>query len=728
MRSDSNLWIRIAICLLCGLGVLSYTDLSNSAVRYRMISDFCDTSGDVDLAAPAEEDSSIANVCDDVCPGAEMPSASAASSSANTLLPLTYYHIKDSDGGHGKSGVITVLLFEPNGICQLHLADDLDVLAYRGSYSYSAGKLTLKFTGSDFHPSVKFSLSTSASQVTMPFKVFSTGNGTSKWQRTSVSVGTRLMFIFKGAVINEGLSNDQAMARAVAYAQAIIAQGTTDAAATSYLGASAQPAPKLSGINPVMNGVELQYDNGPWTKVQFYGPLQAGQGATLTPSIYMTDPHVPINLPSPGNAPDDPLSKTALFICPFATTKTFVWYNQTLQINWADDPSSGSYVGFEEEYNFGEFTAKGTMDDLLTSNGYSVTLLMDTKATTLNIIKDLVKSPGILVFASHGGSDGGLVTADVIGGPSSSTTQRRDSFMALMKAIDAAGYGDLVKENGHFVANPSTMDIVQVAREHRSDLCDYFVELKPEFWNRMREFHKLDLSRSMVIIAACLTDATSNLRTAIRSRAYFAFSQSVPVPLGGAIFKYLCKSLVRNTHTAEESYYNIFRISSTRQMIYQEDTLFQKVLPAVAPKNFNVRKLFTGYGFSGSGKPYSYQTNGWLKDSSASASSSPPGSESYLATRSPSQINPGYLWWVLFAARWGSTANDGAQNLKTCWDELWKAGHTAGLGDGECWGKDPGVAPTEEEVAYASYLLTGTPVISIDSKTEVPRWTLNDKN
>jgi hypothetical protein len=695
---------------------LTCADLSGSAARSRLIADFCDTSGTADSSAPAEEGASASNVFHAGFPDAEMPPAYTASASANSLLPLTYYHIQDSDGGHAYPGAIVVLLFEPKGIIQLHLADEMDAIAYKGSYSYSGGKLTLKFTDSDFHPNATFSLNTSAAQVTMPFKVFSTDKGTSTWQQTTVSIGTRMMFIFKGTVINEGLSNDQAMARAVAYANAIIALGGSAVESNSDLEASAQPPPKLIGLKPTTNGVELQYDNEPWTRIQFYGPLQAGQGGALTPSIYMADPHVPLNLPAPGNAPDDPLSKTALFICPFASTKTFVWYNQTLQINWADDPSTGTYVGFEAEYNFGAFPGDGNMNTLLESNGYSVTLLTDTQATALNIVKGLKDSPGVLVFASHGASDGGLATADVIGGPGSSDTQRTAAFMSVLQAIDAAGYGDLVRENGKLTANPKTMRIVQIEREHRSDLCDYFLELKPEFWKRMRNSHHLDLSRSLVDISACLTDASSDLRTAIRSRAYFAFSQSLPVPLGGAIFKYLCKSLVRNTHTAEESYYNMFRISGTRQMIYPEDTLFQQVLPAVAPKNFDLRKLFTGYGFSGSGNAFSYQTNGWLKDSSASA------------TRAPSKINPGYLWWVLFASRWGSTAQDGAQNLKTCWDSLWKAGHTAGLGDSECWGKDPGVAPTQEEVAYASYLLTGTPVISIDAKTQVPRWTLNDKN
>ena len=70
-------------------------------------------------------------------------------------------------------------------------------------------------------------------------------------------------------------------------------------------------------------------------------------------------------------------------------------------------------------------------------------------------------------------------------------------------------------------------------------------------------------------------DSTSDLREAVKAKAYFAFKKSVSSDFAGAVFQYiLCKSLVRPIHSAEEVYYNIIRVANTQQMIYAEDKVW----------------------------------------------------------------------------------------------------------------------------------------------------------
>ncbi len=238
-----------------------------------------------------------------------------------------------------------------------------------------------------------------------------------------------------------------------------------------------------------------------------------------------------------------------------------------------------------------------------------------------------------------------------------------------------------------------------------------YVSLTPLFWKwiRTRNGFKAQLNNSLVYIASCLTDRTPDLRNAIGSRAYFAFSEPGPPKLAGAVFQYLVKHLVRNTHSAEEAYYNIIRIVNTQQKIYKEDNVFDNIplksadLPGYPPQE--LVNCFHGSFWNGR-EMQRYEETGWLGLK---------GSQ-------------GNIWWLAFTGRWGTNENGstaGANNLETCWNEYWKKGETAGFGDVLCNAMDPGVAPTQDEVAYATYLITGEPRLSF-SGIKAARWTLND--
>ena len=117
-----------------------------------------------------------------------------------------------------------------------------------------------------------------------------------------------------------------------------------------------------------------------------------------------------------------------------------------------------------------------------------------------------------------------------------------------------------------------------------------------------------------------------------------------------------------------------------------------------------LKDIFQGYGFDG-GTMVSYQSAGWLKTAGA---------------------DPGAIWWLLFSGRWGQNAQEGSDGMRSCWQSVWKDGQTGGRGNPGCNSKAPGRAPTETEVAYASYLLNGLPVVGGSGTALLPRWTLND--
>jgi hypothetical protein len=109
-----------------------------------------------------------------------------------------------------------------------------------------------------------------------------------------------------------------------------------------------------------------------------------------------------------------------------------------------------------------------------------------------------------------------------------------------------------------------------------------------------------------------------------------------------------------------------------------------------------------GYGWEGS-QATPYYPNGWLSD----------------------KVDGGQVWYLLWAARWGQNSVTGAENLVDCYNQYWKDGNLGGLADPYCQNANDGTAPTADEVAYATYLLTGTPGIGF-SGTLVPRFTLDD--
>ena len=309
-------------------------------------------------------------------------------------------------------------------------------------------------------------------------------------------------------------------------------------------------------------------------------------------------------------------------------------------------------------------------------------------------------SPGFVFFQWHGGDDQvalGTKLDDRM--PLASLRAEYDKWYQL--------YPDLFTFGGGTRAKPRTLSDFVIKMTRRPNPKRWYLAVTPLFWDWLRE-RGADFSRSFFYLAACETankdDNYSIFADAIRARAFFGHRGKASNYLEHAIVSYFIRSLGRYTRTAEEAYYNILRVQNTGQMIYAEDALLDgRIFVANMPSMTDANSLM-GYGLVDGGV-WPFRDGGW---------------------QSSDSIDRAGLWWLLFGARWSDSAASGAQSLKSCWDDYWHNGvDTGGPTAPGCNAMTPGYVPRENEVAYSSYLLTGTPVVPF-SGLPFARFTLHD--
>ena len=85
---------------------------------------------------------------------------------------------------------------------------------------------------------------------------------------------------------------------------------------------------------------------------------------------------------------------------------------------------------------------------------------------------------------------------------------------------------------------------------------------------------------------------------------------------------------------------------------------------------------------------------------------------------------------MLYAARWLKDTTDAAAALNDCLDKYWLHGNAGGLADQYCNAANAGIPKNTsgltEDVAYAIYLLSGTPPAGFSPGQLPPRWTMDD--
>lgn len=655
-----------------------------------------------------------------------MRSAACAADAGATPVDAVYQFVKESGGTTPKGKSVVLLGFEPGGGAFLYATQPGERLAFHGSWSYSGGNLKLAFTSEGLKVDANFPLRLSDARVTMPFQVFAGKPGTSDWTRVPLSVETGLFAVYDAALADDSLAMAPAQAadRARTYALGRIRAApkaradeprSEDRVARYSFGIPSAHADTPSGYcdNPDLVSVDVidpsdllvtyacKPDGHLVTSEIMLNPQWGWNGgAPLRKAPLAGDPRVFIDVFRPHNAKWDPSSKDAIIIAPFMNGAPLVGLPviDRKDLMGVGGKGVGATVAPKPELF--------AIEPALEGQGYSVTIRYNQNATLVGIARALIAHPhpGWLEWEGHGDERGGLSTYDLsdmgAGNSAAAVLARFGQFIDSLPA-DLADLKTFGAKPGSKV--PATFTTGSVEQEEGNPLSAVpTLGITPLFWQWLIQKRGVDFHRSLVFINACATDQSPTLRNTFQAGAYFAWNHDVWPQLSTAVAKYLAGSLIRPTHSAEETYYNLMRVARTRQMIYVEDKLLdgsigdaEDTKPA-QKGDADLDKILKGYAWDGS-KMVDYNSAGWLAG----------------------HMNAGQIWWLLYAARWSQNTAEGKQKLLNCWSEIWQPRKSA-LDSPQCNAYDNGSIPKQDEVSYAIFLLTG------EQGLGAPRWTLND--
>jgi hypothetical protein len=613
--------------------------------------------------------------------------AAVAQATGTSLVRLAYSFVSDSGRGHPNPGAEVDLIFAAGDEVLLYLADPTEALAEDGTYSYSNGQLSIHISTPDLKAVATFPLSLSTSQVTMPFKVFSPGTGTSLWDREPMDLGQGIQAVYN-AVTNAStldLTPDEAADRALAYAQAWL---SAPAGASALRGAGRQMLPALpkpegkcteDGDNCITtvrragDDIVIRYSDAlaSFVTLYSYGPPKAGP--KLGTSDLAGDPRVYLDPEVHADSQFDPVNTTAAIVVP---------------------DESAEQAG-----------ALAQMASTLEKRHYKVTELDGPNATVAAIASALSSSPGVLLFSTHGNEDGDLLTGSTVA--IKGAESMKAAYASYSQVLTSEGLGSLVQYRLPDGTTPYILGQSNCSFKvfKLATVCQWKVALTPAFWSWLSDERHVDWSDSMVFISACEIDQyPALLRKTIKAKAYFSFKGDVAANFATAAEQYLIDFVAHPTRSPEEAYYNMVRVDKTREMIYKEDHLLNGVLGSWCGDASTC--ILDGWGWNGT-IMVSYSKHGWLSTS----------------------VDQGQVWWMLFAARWDRDAAHGAQALQNCYDDYWSKGENGGLADQFCNAANTGLGKDEakfaRDVAYAIYLLTGKEPSGL-SEFIPPRWTLDD--
>lgn len=594
----------------------------------------------------------------------------------NHIIPLLYKHVKDADGSTFAAGTDGVFSFEPNNILHLYVGSDKEAASVAGEYSIEGNKLHIVIKDEYFPVDATFPVDTSAATITMPFKVFSDGSGTSTWQKVRLEPEALMLFFFKAIALDETGQTTKDIEKRI-----------------EDLGNSLKDNDPSSGIvtvSVIMPSMTIIYDKKEQSKLMFYSKNRKTETTKLNVGTLASDPRTHLKCESPKNNEFDPPEKTALLFGPFDKFSFPAWY---------EDEKKQWHINYDKmEQTFGEFDSLDVMKKKLEDIGYSTVVLKSSQAGVVELIDNLLPgngrstSPGMIYISTHGFEDGTIATGNWwINTP--------DYDLLIQKIKDA--YPDLLTYKNPKGDISQMFNIVSLPMGWRMDKNVKTLFIKPLFWEWLRN-KGADFSRSFVHMGACLTDQNPELRENIKARSLFQYHIEVPANFCAAVQNYTIALMSRPSTSTEEVFYNIKRLAYRTEMIFKEDNLFNGLMP----NDFvNDNYLPYAYGYDGS-EIISYDDAGW---------------------RNTENLNQGDVWYLLWASRWGQNVQEGWQALLDCWNWCWKDGKAGGLAYPGCNNMSPGGAPFDVEVAYAGYLLKGELTISPSGQIKlVPRFTLKD--
>ncbi len=604
--------------------------------------------------------------------------------SEDALIPLTLFHVEDSDGEKPGKGVEVALVFGLDSKVYLYLASEAFAMCYDGSYTINNNKVNLKFDYDDFIVNTSVTIDTASLQFTMPFKVFNTDAGTSKWEKRYLPLEGKLINMFNAIASSGEYSLQEAVDLVYNYAEKYESLYNMVEKKKADEGQTGEPD-YITIEAAYSNGLMINYSNSPDIIISFLNWLNQGDRKPVIAGTLASDPRVHLNCKHPGNGHGDPINKSALFFAPFDAKVLSFWAVNSQGHLYLNEISSDR--GWKDIDN-----VEGQMA-LLQNNGYSCTFLKDNEADVNNLVYELKKNPGYLYISTHGMETGLLITGPYL--------SNRDLVKIDMKNLETK-YPGILTYGGGTVKKPKTLVIGCNGTGLKPTDVSYGYGITPKFWEWAGQ-NGVDISSSLVFIGACLTDKTPDLRNAIKAKNYFAFNIPVDSKLCGSIAQYFAKMLTKPSFTGEEVYYNTLRVYNLQQMIYTNDTMFRNAIPVDDPPQ--LQTFFRGYATGSDGETLEMLTNGWL---------------------SQNKIDPGVLWWHMFTSRWGQDAYGGVLGAYDCWENFWKNGETGGLANPGCHNKASGRAPTQEELAYMAWLLIADTKYMPGSLKKLARFTLYD--
>jgi hypothetical protein len=660
------------------------------------------------------------------------------------LLPVSLTFVSDGDGKTDDQRTYR-LMFEPGGVVDYYVFDADSPKGHTGTFAYDGHTLAMKFKDPDFHPDVRAAFAAGAKQVNLPFGVL--GASSSKWSAGYADLLEDLHVIFGAALLGDQIDPEAAIDRAVAYGNAVIQSANKSDA----------PAVVVTSTISISHSAEMEieicYQVGgclPLHLSEFtvLGDPSPAEVQSSIADIGNSELGVVGGLPF-RDTNSDPLEKWALLIVPFKSEisdrVTYHANRYTLVASGWDDglkgitaKKGGLPLGYPADYPAGGY-GYDYIEQKIGENHYQTLQLADGQANVAGIVSAILDphhahSPGVILFDSHGYSDGRLLTADllnhlIVDGDPNSKVIDRDWQTAFGKFLDslATAFPDhpdweleLSARDPNYPDDPYRSPYFYTGSSFSVskpiDVGVYAVGLRPAFWQWLRS-KGADFSRSLVYIGGCATTATDNLKDAIGAAAHFGMDQNT-TPDSTLIFFYMVQNLFRHAHSAEEAYYNALRVLRTRGAIYPEDWYLdvfqnkgcapagtaQEDDPCIIGTREFLASSFRGYAADPGSPGVDLLTLGWLTDPS-----------------------PGNIWWLLFKSRF-YTATTQAKALSDCWDAWWMNMDPGSTTTGAvCNDMAPGVAPSVDEVGYATWLdHKAFDAVPQGMLTPAPRWTWND--
>jgi hypothetical protein len=629
----------------------------------------------------------------------------------SSALEGIWVWVKDSDGQTPVQGAVITLLFRPGGALDFSAFRPGEEFTDHGTWSLRGARANLIAlelpelgTKVDGRP---FTLK--GDVLTLPFTVINGVPGTSEWHRRAEEPVNRDDFIAVAYDVYEKAlesgASDEAAADAVVAALSgeeftldirRAAPGTFFARGPSSGGSElsgmlyaaeppAAPPPPRKGrlaqvkTNRTKTGLIVRKERGGrvyYLFLKFKMPRTGefrsrAADQPLQPGNFARDPRTHLYM-KPGPGRSDPANHTAALLFPMNSEKTFRKGRYSVFKNLGEDPAVLRRQLLRAGYQNGD-----------------ITVAVDGKVTPKVLADLLAANPGVFYISTHGmqseaedGSPAFLMATGTKVVPQAGQSLED----ALVQAVVSLGLPKHLQE---------TLSPVTLPTDRFS--YDVFLGVANPFFDALRAHGGWDMSRSLVYLDACESTTVADPKKDAVPPAVKLFQAKTLIgwrvpsdPLVGIRYsQHFFRQAVRKTHTAREIWDHIWRIVTTRRLMYDEDKDLDSVDVRERAALAESIKDFDAYGADQ--KPYRRLTD--------------------------------VVHWLVWLGRWNQDPEIASANLQSCFRDAWSK-KKKGLGTSPLCnaGYLGSHSPTAEEVKEARRLINGLPEGAPEGS-----WTAADK-